>query len=167
MARLGSSEKRLRQESILSMRNIAISISVVVAMSMTCEVALSGERDPASSPWYKKLFQGTVDSGPQTREAELRVLIAIRSEQEEAWREYILARRQNKQTADRQRRQEYLSSAVGDTGFDLTTSTADSHDPVLTSRLALKEKYDALYALLDDAQKARADRELTPGECGR
>ncbi len=57
--------------------------------------------------------------------------------------------------------------ATGDTGFDITLPAPDADSPVLDSKLALKEKFDALYAILDEAQQARADEELTAGECGK
>jgi len=155
------------QAVLAKMRNIAISVLAVVATLLTSEVALSGQRELASSPWFGKLFQSTLASRAEAREAELKALIEISGEQEPAWLEYILARRQYAEGVKDHRRQEYMRLAAGDMGSEITLSTLDADSPVQASKLALKEKFDALYATLNDAQKARADRELTPGECGK
>jgi hypothetical protein len=149
------------------MRKLAIAISVVLATFLSCEAAVSGERESVSSSSFGKLFQRTRSTKSAAREVELKALLAIRSDQETAWLEYVMARRQYAEAADRNRRQEYMSWAAGDASLDLNSLASGEDGAVQAYKSALKEKYDVLYAMFDEAQKALADRELTAGECGR
>jgi hypothetical protein len=140
---------------------------IVVAISLaTAEAALVGQAQPASS-WLANLFQNSSASQLAQREAQLKTLMAIRSEQEAAWLDYLLARRNYARAVKEQQRQEMQEIASGNLEYGTTLSTPDTDFSSDALKLTLKQEYEDLYAILDDVQKARADRELTPSECGR
>jgi hypothetical protein len=149
------------------MRIPAVLAFAVVASLMAYQDAQSGEHDLASSKWLENLFRDTSASRYEKREAELKALMEIRSEQETAWLEYVLARRGYAKVIGYRQRQEMKDFAAGNTGFETTLSSPDADSSVLAAKLALKTKFEALYTILDEIQKARADRALTPSECGR
>ena len=57
--------------------------------------------------------------------------------------------------------------ASGDMGYGTTLSASNTNFSPKVLKLTLRQKYEDLYAILDDVQKALADRELTPSECGK
>jgi hypothetical protein len=143
-------------------------IFIVVAMSLAItEATLIGQAHPASSSWLANLFQNSSASQLAEREAQLKTLMEIRSEQEAAWLDYLLARRAYARAVKEQQRQEMQEIAAGNLGYGTTLSTPDTDFSSKALKLTLKQKYEDLYAILDEVQKARADRELTPSECGR
>jgi len=144
------------------MQSILISLAMLVASLLAGEVAISGQPDSATS-WLEDKF----GSQPDAREAELKAVMEIKDHQEAAWREYVFARRQYAKAVSRHRRQELMKFAAGNADSVLTAPTLDADTPMLAAKLALKGKFDELYATLDEIQKSRADEALTPSECGR
>jgi hypothetical protein len=131
------------------------------------DAAVSGQAQPASSSWLANLFQHSSASQLAEREAQLKILMEIRSEQEAAWLHYLLARRDYARAVKEQQRQEMQEIASGNMGYGTTLSNSDNDFSSKALKLKLKQKYENLYAILDDVQKGRADRELTPSECGK
>jgi hypothetical protein len=105
--------------------------------------------------------------GLTAREAEVKEILGIRSDQEAAWARYVVARRQHAEDLKKSRREKLMSWAQGNARLDMTMP-ALAEDPSLpSSKEVLRHNYDELYAVLDPSQKALADRELTASECGR
>lgn len=144
------------------MRSILISLAMLVTSLMAGEVAISGQQDFATS-WIEDKF----GSQPGAREAELKAVMKIKDNQEAAWREYVLARRHYAKAVSRHRRQELMKFAAGNSDPALTAPALNGDSPMLAAKLALKGKFDELYATLNEIQKSRADEALTPSECGR
>jgi hypothetical protein len=133
---------------------------------MAADVALSASSQSAPS-WLANLFQSSSDSTLQLREDDLKELVAIRADQELAWRDYVLARRSYAKAVKDERRQEMNEIAAGNLNYGTTLSDTGSKLGSKAAKLNLKQKYEALYATLDGDQRTIADRELTPSECGR
>jgi hypothetical protein len=114
------------------------------------------------------LFQEAANLSLSKRESQLKAVIGIRAEQEPAWLEYLLARRQHEKIVRVSRRQELKEFAMrAGSNFEPALSNSQPEDSVATSKLALKESFERLYAILDEVQKASADEVLTPSECGQ
>jgi hypothetical protein len=145
------------------MRTVLISISLIMSLAAT-GMAISGQ---GSSSWLANLFQHSSSAELEQREADLKALMAIRADQEAAWLHYLLARRDYARAVKEERRQEMQEIASGNMGYGTTLSTPDTDFSSKAVKLTLRQKYEDLYAILDDLQKARADRELTPSECGK
>jgi hypothetical protein len=148
------------------MRTLIISIAVAVSLA-TGDGTFAGQAQPGSSSWLANLFQYSSASQLAQREAQLKTLMEIRSEQEGAWLDYLLARRDYARAVKEQRRQEMQEIASGNMGYGTTLSIPDTNSSSKALKLTLRQKYEDLYAILDDLQKALADRELTPSECGK
>jgi hypothetical protein len=133
----------------------------------TTETAISGQLQSSSSSWLANLFQHSSSAELEQREADLKSLIAIRADQEAAWLHYLLARRDYARAVKDEQRQEMEKITSGNMGYGTTLSTPDTNFSSNALKLTLKQKYQDLYAILNDVQKALADRELTPSECGK
>lgn len=147
------------------MRTVLISLSIIMSLAAT-ETAITGQLQGSSS-WLAKLFQHSSNAELEQREADLKALMVIRAEQEAAWLHYLLARRDYARAVKEERRQEMQEIASGNMGYGTTLSTPDTDFSSKALKLTLRQKYEDLYAILDDVQKGRADRELTPSECGK
>jgi hypothetical protein len=146
------------------MRHLMISISVVASLAAGAAV-LDGPQARSSS-LMANLFQRSSESELAEREARLKVSMGIRADQEAAWLDYLLARRAYAKALKDRQRQEMKDIASGNIAYGTTLSAADPEAAVKASQSALRQEYEDLYAVLDDRQKALADRELTPVECG-
>ena len=73
------------------MRHLMISISVVASLAAGAAV-LDGQQARSSS-LMANLFQRSSESELAEREARLKVSMGIRTDQEAAWLDYLLARR--------------------------------------------------------------------------
>jgi hypothetical protein len=149
------------------MRRLAMAFTALAIALPSSAGAVSGQVPITRLP-DPTLVQGTSNFSLSKRESQLKAAIGIKAEQEPAWVEYLLARRQHEKIVRFSQRQELKEFAVGaGSSFEPTLSNDEPEDFVASSKLALKESFDRLYAVLDEVQKARADETLTPSECGQ
>jgi len=138
----------------------------MLSLAMT-DSAQPAQRQSASSSWLQDLFRSSSDSKLEEREAQLKTLMSITVEQEPAWLAYLEARRTYRRAVRLQQTQELREIASGAWAYGTTLTTESTDNPVQLQKLKLKQKYEDLYASLDNLQRALADRELTPSECGK
>jgi hypothetical protein len=136
-------------------RATAIVLAVIVSV-IPHEAAL-----PSESSLFR-LFESSSDAHAR-REAELKLFLKIRNEQEASWHAYALARRAYMETLKQEQRLEMLDYTSGKTHAGTLGTDSDLSE----LKQALRTKYDTLYEFLDDEQRARADRTLEPAECGK
>lgn len=148
------------------MRDITKLLFALMSLA-TAHAAFGGQSQSKSASWLADLFQSSSASQLAKREGQLKTLLAINGAQDTAWREYLLARRNYASAVNEQQMQEMMEIAAGNLTYGTTLSAPDINARPIALKLTLKQKYEGLYAVLDGVQKAVADRELTPSECGK
>ena len=121
--------------------------------------AWSGQKISASD------FFEDLSAAGKARDARLEALLDISAQQQVVWRSYTEARRKYETAMTLQRRRELLEISTEAPVYDTTLrKAANALDNI---KLELRRSHNLFYITLTDAQKAVADRELTPTECGK